>query len=232
MAAYHYSCTVHGVFATSLIGSRDRVPVRRCPHCGEPAETWVGPKVRAGRCRSRREVNRYYRYWKGSAWFSDVLRGCLEGADPSVTGGAWIRRASGPKMPPLSDGLARSRRRRVAAIGLLVVGIVGASLLYGAGMTGSDSNGPAATAAAACVDAANAASEYGEGARSASSTRSVLSDAEGTLQAATHRYVGYAEIVRSVRAVRDDVNAGVSTPSPNALNYLSAVCGAPTGVRT
>jgi hypothetical protein len=172
-------------------------------------------------------VNRYYRYWKGSAWFSDVLRGCLEGADPSVTGGAWIRRASGLKMPPLSDGLARSRRRRVAAIGLLVVGIVGASLLYGAGMTGSDSNG-----AAACVDAANAASEYGEGARSASSTRSVLSDAEGTLQAATHRYVGYAEIVRSVRAVRDDVNAGVSKPSPNDMNYLSAVCGAPTGVRT
>ena len=122
--------------------------------------------------------------------------------------------------------------RRVAAIGLLVVGIVGASLLYGAGMTGSDSNGPAATAAAACVDAANAASEYGEGARSASSTRSVLSDAEGTLQAATHRYVGYAEVVRSVRAVRDDVNAGVSKPSPNDMNYLSAVCGAPTGVRT
>jgi hypothetical protein len=59
----------------------------------------------------------------------------------------------------------------------------------------------------------------------------VLSDAEETLQAVTHRYVGYTEIVRSGRAVRDDVDAGVPKPSPNDVNYLSAVCGSPTGTR-
>jgi hypothetical protein len=61
-------------------------------------------------------------------------------------------------MPPLSESLARSRQRRVAAIGLLVV--------------------------------------------------------------------------HSVRAVRDDVDAGVPKPSPNDVNYLSAVCGSPTGTRS
>jgi hypothetical protein len=232
VAAYHYSCTVHGVFATSLIHSGERMSARQCPHCGEQAETWIGPMVRATRSRSRREMNRYYRYWKRTAWFSEVLHGCLHSADRPVNGGAWIQRASGPKMPPVSDGLARSRRHRVAAIGLLVVGLLGASVLFRAGMAGSDNNGPAATAAAACVDAANAASEYDAGARSASSTRSVLSDAEGTLQAVTHQYVGYTEIVRSVRAVRDDVDAGLPTPSPNDMNYLSAVCGSPAGTPT
>jgi hypothetical protein len=93
-------------------------------------------------------------------------------------------------MPPLSDGLARSRQRRVAAIGLLVVVLFGASVLYRAATSGSDTQGPAANAAAACVDAANAAHEYGTGERSASSTRSVLSDAEETLRAVTHQYVG------------------------------------------
>jgi hypothetical protein len=135
-------------------------------------------------------------------------------------------------MPPLSDGLAHSRQRRFAAIGLLVVVLFGASALYRAATSGSDTQGPAANAAAACVDAANAANEYGTGVRSASSTRSVLSDAEQTIQAVTHRYVGYTEIVRSVRAVRDDVDAGVPKPSPNDVNYLSAVCGSPTGTRS
>ena len=227
MAAYHYSCTVHGIFATSLIRSGEHMSVRQCPHCGEPAETWIGPMVRSTRSRSRGEMNRYYRYWKGTAWFTEVLRGCLESADRSVKGGPWIRRASGPKMPPVSDGLARSRRQRVAAVGLLVVGLLGASVLFRAGMADSDNNGRAATAAAACVDAANAASQYDAGARSASSTRSALSDAEGTLQAVTRQYVGYTAIVRSVRAVRDDVDAGVPKPSPNDMNYLSAVCGSP-----
>jgi hypothetical protein len=60
----------------------------------------------------------------------------------------------------------------------------------------------------------------------------VLSDAEETLQAVTQRYVGYTEIVRSVRAVRDGVDAGVPKPSPNDVNYLSAVCGSPTGTRS
>ena len=60
----------------------------------------------------------------------------------------------------------------------------------------------------------------------------MLSDAEETLQAVTHRYVGYTEIVRSVRAVRDDVDAGVPKPSPNDVNYLTAVCGSPTGTRS
>ena len=60
----------------------------------------------------------------------------------------------------------------------------------------------------------------------------MLSDAEETLQAVTQRYVGYTEIVRSVRAVRDDVDAGVPKPSPSDVNYLSAVCGSPTGTRS
>jgi hypothetical protein len=81
------------------------------------------------------------------------------------------------------------------------------------------------------VDAASAAQEYGAGERSASSTRVVLTGAEKTLRIATQQYAGYTEIVHSVGAVRDDVNAGVRTPSPPDLDYLNAVCGSSPGTR-
>jgi hypothetical protein len=109
--------------------------------------------------------------------------------------------------------------------------VFGASLFYGIPGSGSGSRGVAANAAAACVRAANAADEFGAGTRSASSTRVELADAEKSLQIATRRYVGYADIVRSVGAVRDDVAAGSRAPSPQNVNYLNTVCGPPAGAR-
>jgi hypothetical protein len=59
----------------------------------------------------------------------------------------------------------------------------------------------------------------------------VLDDAQNTLKAAAHLYVWYSGVVRSVGAVRDDVEAGVSKPSPKDVNYLNAVCGSPARIR-
>ena len=128
--------------------------------------------------------------------------------------------------------MRRRRRRRLTAVTVVVLALFGASIAYRTAISGSDRNGLAANAALACVQATHAVNEFRAGARSASSTRVLLTDAEQTLQAAAERFAGYSDIVRSVGAVRDDVRARPEQLSPYAATYLNAVCGSPTSTHT
>jgi hypothetical protein len=225
VVVYQYSCRVHGVFSTSSI-RREPEPEPRCAECGAHAETWVGPRIdsRSTGEPSRRDA---HRYWSRTGWIDTVFGEGAERAFGSEKRGEPILRASGPHLPEVGPGEQRRRHRRTAVISLLLVAILGGSVLLRIGTSGSDGKGPAARAAAACVDATAAANEFDAGGRSPASTRVVLTEAVQTMRPVTRQYVGYSDIVRSVAAVRDDIAAGLPEPSPQNLDYLNAICGAP-----
>jgi hypothetical protein len=230
VVVYQYSCPVHGIVATSSI-RRGAQRAIRCPACGADTETWIGPKIGL-RTTEEPSPEEVYQYWEGTGWVNEVLVDGREVVDPSAVSGTPVRRASGPTPPRLSGRELRRRDRHTAAIMVLVaVLFLGVSVLYRTATAGSRSGGVAASAAAACMNAASAANEYGTGARSASSTRVVLTGAEQSLRTATRLYVGYTDIVRSVGALRDEIDAGQRTPSPQNVEYLNAVCGSPDDAR-